>query len=567
MSNKARFCLGGSRGFSFVLFFSFLLASVGLSGCTVGFSSDGEMCGNGMIEAGEMCEGEDFGGKTCSDWSSYEHGRLSCTEDCKVDLSQCHTCGNGATEGPEECDGGSLAGQTCQSLGGKPGGSLSCTGDCLFDLSGCEGICGNGLREDGEVCDGRQLGGHTCESLGLGGGDLGCTEQCGHDYSGCELAPDDCGEELTWCFGSCVDTDADRQNCGMCGNECGAAQVCSGGACFDTVVLNVELAGTGTGAVTSTPEGIDCGASCEVAFEQGAEVTLYHSPSPGSEFVGWSGQGCSGEGSCTVALTEDATVTAIFDLATHELSVVRAGDGYGRVTSSPSGVDCGVTCSSTHEHGAQVTLSPSPATGSEFVGWSGQGCSSAGSCTVTLTQDATVTATFAETLPVDSFVAGGYLAGVVESPSQGSWVVILAPHADGLSSSTLQWRGPGAGYSVEGGSSVWDGYANTYGMPETNHPAATFCRDLHINGYTDWYLPAPKEWEAIFENWSSLPTALQGLDFDPGSAPSNLRRFWSSHEVTTLAAVLVDPTDQTVPSGGTLKTSSHGVFAIRRAPF
>ena len=94
-------------------------------------------------------------------------------------------CGNGILEWPEVCDGDDLGGQTCQSQG-YDGGDLACNPDCSgFDFSGCT-ICGNGILEWPEVCDGDDLGGETCQSQGYSGGNLACNPDCtGFDYSGC----------------------------------------------------------------------------------------------------------------------------------------------------------------------------------------------------------------------------------------------------------------------------------------------------------------------------------------------------------------------------------------------
>jgi uncharacterized repeat protein (TIGR02543 family) len=66
------------------------------------------------------------------------------------------------------------------------------------------------------------------------------------------------------------------------------------------------------------------------------------------------------------------------------------------VTSSPGGISCNAGCSSdtgTFTIGTPVTLTATPASGSTFVGWSVPGCGGT-SCTVTMTGDQTVTATF-----------------------------------------------------------------------------------------------------------------------------------------------------------------------------
>ena len=66
--------------------------------------------------------------------------------------------------------------------------------------------------------------------------------------------------------------------------------------------LTVSTAGTGSGAVSSSPAGIDCGSVCEARFDPTAEVSLSATPDASSVFVGWSGD-CSGTGSCQVGWT------------------------------------------------------------------------------------------------------------------------------------------------------------------------------------------------------------------------------------------------------------------------
>ncbi len=73
------------------------------------------------------------------------------------------------------------------------------------------------------------------------------------------------------------------------------------------------------------------------------------------------------------------------------LGLVRSGTG--SVSSTPSGIRCGSDCSEPYLSGTTVTLAAVPDAGSTFTGWSG-GCSGKGGCTVSLTADTTVTASF-----------------------------------------------------------------------------------------------------------------------------------------------------------------------------
>jgi hypothetical protein len=77
---------------------------------------------------------------------------------------------------------------------------------------------------------------------------------------------------------------------------------------FNLVVAKV---GTGSGTVISDPPGIDCGTTCSNTFQNGTTVTLTAASSSGSTFIGWSGGGCVGTGTCLVDTA--ATLTATFD--------------------------------------------------------------------------------------------------------------------------------------------------------------------------------------------------------------------------------------------------------------
>lgn len=97
--------------------------------------------------------------------------------------------------------------------------------------------------------------------------------------------------------------------------------------------LTVTKSGTGSGTVTSSPAGINCGADCTESYASGTSVTLTATPASGSTFTGWSGGGCSGTGTCQIVMNANTTVTATFDTV--------SGGGGGSSGGGGGGGGCG----------------------------------------------------------------------------------------------------------------------------------------------------------------------------------------------------------------------------------
>ncbi|MDJ0654482.1 MAG: hypothetical protein QNJ40_10035 [Xanthomonadales bacterium] len=90
--------------------------------------------------------------------------------------------------------------------------------------------------------------------------------------------------------------------------------------------LLVSLAGNGTGRVTSVPAAIDCpDAACQAGFPENQSVTLTAAASPGSSFVGWSGD-CGGtQAMATVTLDQGRQCIAEFSRPAADLAVSCSG--------------------------------------------------------------------------------------------------------------------------------------------------------------------------------------------------------------------------------------------------
>jgi len=190
--------------------------------------------------------------------------------------------------------------------------------------------------------------------------------------------------------------------------------------------LTVSRAGAGSGAIGSAPTGIACGSVCSHDYADGASVTLTATPAANSRFTGWTGA-CSGTGSCTLAMNADHAAVAAFALQP-KLTVAKSGTGKGTVTSSPAGISCGSTCAGYYNPGTSVTLTATPTAVSTFAGWAGA-CSGTGSCTVSMTQARSVTATFTLITDILKVSKSGAGSGIVTSSPSGISCTSICSHA------------------------------------------------------------------------------------------------------------------------------------------
>jgi hypothetical protein len=197
---------------------------------------------------------------------------------------------------------------------------------------------------------------------------------------------------------------------------CGDGLRCFMAACAGTRRLAVTTAG---GLVLSEPAGISCNPTCEAEFPEGQGVTLTAQPFVGSSFQGWSGDCAGAEPTCTVNMDADRAVQASFLQDAFPLEVQVRGNGLGRVTSDPPGVDCTQDCNRAFDRGETVTLTASPESGFEFEGWGGDCSGGSTTCTLVLDGPRQVVARFVVPQRNLEVQLEGPGAGTVQSSPSG----------------------------------------------------------------------------------------------------------------------------------------------------
>ncbi|HEX7926836.1 MAG TPA: Ig-like domain-containing protein, partial [bacterium] len=258
---------------------------------------------------------------------------------------------------------------------------------------------------------------------------------------------------------------------GWSGGGCSGTGTCQVTLAEDTAVsaaftpqtqqLSVSNAGNGTGTVISSPAAISCGSVCSKVVPANVPVTLTATPTGGATFAGWSGGGCSGTGTCQVAMATDTAVTATFTKNdTLPLTLVFGGSGAGRVESaSPTpGVRCIQGCNLSYTAGSAVTLTATGATGSIFTGWTGGGCSGTGTCVVTMNEAKVLTASFGPASVSLGVGLAGTATGTVTSSPAGiscgaACGVMVAPGTSVTLSAAPAPDATFAGWSGNGGCS------------------------------------------------------------------------------------------------------------------
>ena len=143
---------------------------------------------------------------------------------------------------------------------------------------------------------------------------INCDSDCSENYAGGVVVtlmavPDGTSTFTGWngdidCADGTVTMDSDRGCMASFAVETNPGEDPAG------PMLTITKIGTGSGIVTTSPAGIDCGSDCSEAYADGTVVTITALPAADSSFAGWSGSGDCQDGEIT--MTADRSCKASF---------------------------------------------------------------------------------------------------------------------------------------------------------------------------------------------------------------------------------------------------------------
>ncbi len=200
-------------------------------------SNNTNLCGNGVIDTGEACDGDNLGGLACGDLDGFTGGDLACTAACQFDTTACtdDPCEDECTEGAERCNTAGTGIETCVMA------TSGCTAwvnepcpavfpACITEEGGdptCVSTCNDACTLGAERCNTAGTGIETCET-----GASGCTEwvnvSCPVSDPYCELVEtvptcvDTCEDDCTLDEVRCNGTDDGIETCVLAESGCTA---------------------------------------------------------------------------------------------------------------------------------------------------------------------------------------------------------------------------------------------------------------------------------------------------------------------------------------------------------
>jgi len=143
---------------------------------------------------------------------------------------------------------------------------------------------------------------------------------------------------------------------------------------------------------------------------------------------------------------------------------------------------------------------------------------------------------------------GGYFAGYISHTADGNptHALIVAPRATGATgtgytlTTDLAWKTSNT--ATADTASPFDGAANTAAMIADdvstgvqNHPAAQFCANLTIGGFTDWYLPSRYELDIAYFNMKpGIVANVNSSGINDYSVPKRVTNYTAIYPTQTI---------------------------------
>ena len=139
---------------------------------------------------------------------------------------------------------------------------------------------------------------------------------------------------------------------------------------------------------------------------------------------------------------------------------------------------------------------------------------------------------------VGSAYGGGFFAGQIGVSGIATHNLVVGPVASAESSSK-QYKNVNT--AVSGADSFIDGPQNTADMiahgNSTVYPAAHFCNDLVVGGFSDWYMPAMNELEVCYYNLKPTTTSnVTSSGININAVPSRGSNYTAGTPAQTSAA-------------------------------
>ncbi|MCB9250738.1 MAG: hypothetical protein H6613_20465 [Ignavibacteriales bacterium] len=274
-------------------------------------------------------------------------------------------------------------------------------------------------------------------------------------------------------------------------------------------------------------------------YTDGSTATITAVPATGYNFVNWSGASTSTNSTINISMNSDKSVTANF-VKTYTLTTSINPASGGSIT--------GITNGGVYTDGSTATITAVPATGYNFVNWSGASNSTNSTINISMNGDKSVTANFVKTYTLTTSInpaSGGSITGITNGGvyTDGSTATITAVPATGYN--FVNWSGASnstnvtINISMNGDKSVTANFVKTYTLTTSINPASGGSITGITNGgvYTDGSTATITAVPATgynFVNWSGASNSTNAtINISMNGDKSVTANFVKTYTLTT----------------------------------